>query len=771
MHTMENRPTPPARSTRAKIACTACRLRKVRCDVSHRASPCTNCFLDHKECVVDALTRYRRENAERRPKRKPRTPHHPEPVALQPAPIAALRPEAESHPSPSTVHSTECLNPSSEESALLQLLENRPEDEGPAATGSSVSDISFSVYQFIRSSFLLTLEQDDVKYLEDQSCLRVPRRNVMNEMMNQYFRHLHPILPIFNEASFWAMYHPVRHSAMGHQGKTMSLFVTQAMLFAACSFVSLSKLRRIGFSSVRHARKCLYRRAKLLYSLDTESDQTALAQGALLLSLWCPRENDQQVNSWWLATAIQHARAAQAHRYHLQEHLPETERLELKRLWWACVVRDRVIALGLRQPILITRESFDFGREKLTINDVKDEGDGPSVYDKELKRILLVITVCLCDLCAVLTGMLALVPPLSKVARLPEHHTQVVVRLEQFRASLQAWRNELTYHLSLFQVHYRSDSSVALFTNLLQMYYHSSQIMISNYEIQLEAQGRSPQAQREVNISRLRGDVQASAMSIADLLRDLVQLNLVNYLPMSALTCTAQPLVLYLLDQTLAHVVTASTQSKLATLIEAMRVYQYLYDNTDLVLSTAHRISIQARATLRNRPITGWGDILSQDPKTYIRFIVTMEVALSKGVFPQDSDLPFTSIAPEEANEAEGQGASPALYREEQSKAQEIEQYSCLPRSLSEEFSPRMAPPTSQNRAIIMPATLDVEIEDVDEEVAVSKPGEEASGSIEPFLLDPDTLLESMLGSYITEGTASAEIVGLPWGSGTLFED
>jgi hypothetical protein len=354
---------------------------------------------------------------------------------------------------------------------LLQLLENRPEDEEAAATGSSVSDISFSVYQFIRSSFLLSLAEDDIKYLEDQSCLRVPRRDVMNEMMNQYFRHLHPILPIFNEAHFWAMYHPVRYSALGYQERTIPLFVAQAMLFAACSFVSPSKLRRIGFSSVRHARRCLYRRAKLLYSLDTESDQTALAQGALLLSLWCPRDNDRQVNSWWLATAIQHARAAQAHQYYLQEHLPETQQLELKRLWWACIVRDRVMALGLRQPILITREGFDFTREKLTINDIKDEGEGPAVYDKELKRVLLIITVCLCDLCGVLTGILSLVPPLSKASRLPEHHPQIAVRLEQLRGSLHAWQMDLTYHLSLFQAHYRSDSSVALFTNLLQMYF------------------------------------------------------------------------------------------------------------------------------------------------------------------------------------------------------------------------------------------------------------------------------------------------------------
>lgn len=33
-------------------ACLSCRSRKVRCDVSYRGQPCTNCFLDSKTCLV-----------------------------------------------------------------------------------------------------------------------------------------------------------------------------------------------------------------------------------------------------------------------------------------------------------------------------------------------------------------------------------------------------------------------------------------------------------------------------------------------------------------------------------------------------------------------------------------------------------------------------------------------------------------------------------------------------------------------------------------------
>jgi len=106
------------------------------------------------------------------------------------------------------------------------------------------------------------------------------------------------------------------------------------------------------------------------------------------------------------------------------------------------------------------------------------------------------------------------------------------------------------------------------------------------------------------------------------------------------LTCTAQPLVLYLIDEILARKVTEAAQGKLAVVLEAMEVYQRLYENTDLILKTAHSISLKARSLAQDRTIVGWADILLQDPKLYLRFSVTMYVALAKGSYPGDCELP-----------------------------------------------------------------------------------------------------------------------------------
>lgn len=357
-------------------------------------------------------------------------------------------------------------------SALLQQHSDPIADEEEPACGPGTSDINFAVYRFIRTDFLLTVQQADIKYLEDQACLRVPRRELMDEMLNQYFRHIHPLLPVLNEAEFWAMYHPVKYRANHSWTRSISLFVLQSMLFACCSFVPAKKLRRLGFNNCQHARKHLYRRAKLLYSLDTDRDPVALSQGALMLSLWCPQENEQQVNTWWLTSAIQHARAAQAHRHKYQDKMSYSGQLVLKRLWWSCILRDRIMALCLRQPIHITREMYNFEADKLTVNDIEDDGASPGVYDEEMKRIMLIVTVSMCDLCIVLTDALALVyPQVLPTVRVPDQCSLLALEVQRVRGSLDAWYSGMQYHMSVFPVYQRSGGPAILFQNLLQIYF------------------------------------------------------------------------------------------------------------------------------------------------------------------------------------------------------------------------------------------------------------------------------------------------------------
>jgi hypothetical protein len=93
----------------------------------------------------------------------------------------------------------------------------------------SQSHIIYSYYSFLDLD-LSGLLPDDINYLEAQGCFRVPTPEALDEFVKEYFLHVHPALPLLDEAWFWDIYgRPIRSRS------NLSLFVFQAMLFTACS--------------------------------------------------------------------------------------------------------------------------------------------------------------------------------------------------------------------------------------------------------------------------------------------------------------------------------------------------------------------------------------------------------------------------------------------------------------------------------------------------------------------------------------------------------
>lgn len=123
-------------------------------------------------------------------------------------------------------------------------------------------------------------------------------------------------------------------------------------------------------------------------------------------------------NTVWLSIAIQNAKNAEAP-YHAtlpwMGRSPEAKRNNvLKRLWWCCIIRDRILPLGLRRGIQITRAHFDFEEHRpLGLMDLEDEIHRSLVYNPDAKRELIRILSHILDLCVILTDVLLLVFPLD----------------------------------------------------------------------------------------------------------------------------------------------------------------------------------------------------------------------------------------------------------------------------------------------------------------------------------------------------------------------
>jgi len=159
---------------------------------------------------------------------------------------------------------------------------------------------------------------------------------------------------------------------------------------------------------------------QLLHDFDAEASPYILSQAALLLSFWVAPEDPQgrRPNTSWLILAIQHAKDAGAHRYslptearHLRLRGQQSHENQLKRLWWSCIIRDRVLSLGLRRALLITHTDFDFESNPcLEEHDLSDEVYKSRVLASDTKRIMLQLTVRFVKLCVILTDLLSLTP-------------------------------------------------------------------------------------------------------------------------------------------------------------------------------------------------------------------------------------------------------------------------------------------------------------------------------------------------------------------------
>jgi hypothetical protein len=270
-------------------------------------------------------------------------------------------------------------------------------------------------------------------------------------------------------------------------------------------FVSRNSIKALGYPSIRTARAALYRRAKLLHDFESESSPICIAQAALLLSFWSPVSSSgiRKANSTWLTIAIQHAKVAEAHHYSSfgsspvasdgNSKTPTAMQLNrqniLKRLWWCCIIRDRILALCVRRSIQITRAHFDMdANSPLGSADLADEISRSKVYNADTKRALIDIMSQLIDLCILFTDMLILVYPLDDTPGWGRPmNSEDQGRVKEGKMALRRWYKGATLKFPMFgggastvrashvaggsgRREFRHDS-VILYTNLMYMYY------------------------------------------------------------------------------------------------------------------------------------------------------------------------------------------------------------------------------------------------------------------------------------------------------------
>ncbi|OJD11753.1 hypothetical protein AJ78_07536, partial [Emergomyces pasteurianus Ep9510] len=531
---------------RARMACTWCHERKVRCDVSIHGNPCTNCRLDGHECAI-------RSSACRG--RGLRTQlQWPEPQCQNGALVHKSDPASRMGPMESILSKPtlpQYIDPSRQTVFFGNVWGEREPHFDPfgsvnlqiprsilpfsSDTPHGDSDVIFSFYRFIELRHLHTLPSEDVKFLEMKGCLHVPSGPILDEFVRQYFLHVHPCLPVINEADFWDMYS--NRNAEIKKPRAISLFIVQAMLFASCAFVPSSVIKSAGFVDSRTARNTLYRRAKLLFDLNVESDVLAKAQGSILLT-YQSSSVDFHAGSLWLTNAIQHAILYGAHLYNSESNINDPQRGTKKRLWWSILLRDRILPLGLRRYPQITPQHFDLSLDCITEEDLQDEIHNSEVYNPETKSILANVLRVQCQLAIVLTGVIMIVYApngFSQPKVMTEKEFMKSLReIEDIRACLAQWANEAK---SAFGSIFASDSvheSATLYSNLTFMYYHAARVALChNQALTIEAHQKFIVDTYSKRLEGIKDELEDAALGITRSVKRLLMRGVARHLPIS----------------------------------------------------------------------------------------------------------------------------------------------------------------------------------------------------------------------------------------------
>jgi hypothetical protein len=195
---------------------------------------------------------------------------------------------------------------------------------------------------------------------------------------------------------------------------------------------------------------------------------------------------------------------------------------------------------------------------------------------------------------------------------------------------------------------------------LIFWYFSSTKATLGHYEMLQLTTAAAPSSPESTNIFALENnhlELQNATLEITSCLQKLAYRRLIKWLPVTAVSCTALPLLLHILGLEVSsslHVDTAN-QSKLITqrlkvLQMAMEMYQLQYEGVDWISETINRVVTMARAgtTSISRALEtssipqysgrreGRVPMLTFQPAWYLIMAFSIDVALSKGRLPKD---------------------------------------------------------------------------------------------------------------------------------------
>ncbi|KAG5978155.1 Cutinase transcription factor 1 alpha [Claviceps digitariae] len=382
------------RRQRASRACETCHARKVRCDAASLGVPCTNCVAFQIECRIPTPKRKKPQNAgsqNNRDSDSEREGTDDRPHQTPPASSGASFPRAPtvSHTSDGTPSSSmteaQVRQEEVDKGTYLNLVMKPKFTRAPITEAGRVaflgesSNLTLLVHdrqgssdvvhyplpENVRGSRarLTELDNVEIEILRQRGAFLLPPRSLCDELIEAYFKWVHPIVPVINRCRFMRQYRDPKNPP--------SLLLLQAVLLAGSRVCTNAQLMDAN-GSTTPAALTFYKRAKALYDANYEDDRVTIVQSLLLMGWYWEGPEDVTKNVfYWSRVATIVAQGSGMHRSVEQSQLSKSDKRLWKRIWWTLFTRDRSVAVALGRPVHISLDDSDV--EMLTEDDFIEE--------------------------------------------------------------------------------------------------------------------------------------------------------------------------------------------------------------------------------------------------------------------------------------------------------------------------------------------------------------------------------------------------------------
>ncbi|KAL2363346.1 Cutinase transcription factor 1 alpha [Blastomyces dermatitidis] len=387
--TMQTPGHPSFRRQRASRACETCHARKVRCDAASLGVPCTNCVAFSIECKIP--TPKRKKNQSKVSKDGTSSDERPDTRGASGSGSKGLTKPVEGMPQ-TTLTDAQAAQQASHSASYAQFMKPKfarapIKEAGRVAYLGESSNLSLLVHdrhgttdvvhyplpEGIRGSRARLTELDnlEIDILHQRGAFLLPPRALCDELVDDYFKWVAPVVPIINRSRFMRRYRDPKNPP--------SLLLLQAILLAGSRVCTNPQLMDAN-GSTTPAAMTFYKRAKALYDANYEDDRVTIVQALVLMGWYWEGPEDVTKNVfYWSRVATVVAQGSGMHRSVESSQLSRPDKRLWKRIWWTLFTRDRSVAVALGRPVNINTDDSDV--EMLTEDDfIEDEVDSIAEY-------------------------------------------------------------------------------------------------------------------------------------------------------------------------------------------------------------------------------------------------------------------------------------------------------------------------------------------------------------------------------------------------------